>query len=163
MTKLNQPPNSAAPKHILRAIKTSPSAILPRRWSEDAVGWDLHAHILSETGRQNKVLIPPRNTRNISTGIAIEPPRGFFTMVCSRSGLAKYSIFVANAPGIIDPDFRGEVNVLLYNGSLESYYVQHEERIAQLFLMPLTPTIISEVNALSQTGRGDAGFGSTGR
>lgn len=146
----------------LKFHKLHPGAILPRRWSEESVGYDLHAFSLSETGRPLKRLIPPRSTENISTGLLIEPPPGHFTMVCSRSGLAKLSIVVANAPGIIDPDYRGEVKILLYNGGFQSYYVQHEDRIAQLVVVPATPLSIVEVTELSQTQRGDRGFGSTG-
>lgn len=137
-------------------------AILPRRYSDGAVGYDLHAHLLSETGRPIKQLIPPNSTRNIRTGLLIEPPPGHFVMVCSRSGLAKRSVFVANSPGIIDPDYRGEIMVLLYNGSHESHWVQHEERIAQLVIMPAAEAVLYWVPELSRTERGEAGFGSTG-
>lgn len=137
-------------------------AKLPRRWSEESVGYDIHAYCVSETGRPNTVLLPPRTTRNVSTGLLVEPPPGHFVMVCSRSGLAKHSIVVANAPGIIDPDYRGEIMVLLYNGGHESHYLKHEDRIAQLVVVPVTPIEILEVNELSTTGRGAAGFGSTG-
>lgn len=138
------------------------NALLPRRYSDGAVGYDLHAHLLSETGRPIKQLIPPNSTRNIRTGLLIEPPPGHFVMVCSRSGLAKRSVFVANGPGIIDPDYRGEVMVLLYNGSHESYWVQHEDRIAQLVVVPVTPISVEWTMKLSETSRGEAGFGSTG-
>lgn len=146
----------------LKFKKLHPDALLPRRWSEESVGYDVHAYSVSETGRPSKVLLPPYNTRNISTGLLIEPPPGYFVMVCSRSGLAKHSIFVANAPGIIDPDYRGEVRVLLYNGGLQSHYVQHEDRIAQLVLVPVSPHLVCEVDILSETERGEKGFGSTG-
>src|SRR5687768_9205745 len=88
-------------------------ARLPRNWSAESVGYDVHAHLISETGRMSKTLIPPNNVRNIPTGLLIEPPPGHFVMVCSRSGLTKdFSLMVANAPGIIDPDYRGELRVL---------------------------------------------------
>ena len=137
-------------------------AILPRRWSDEAVGWDVHACLVSETGRSNTAIIPTRNTRNISTGLLIEPPPGYCVIVASRSGLAAKSLWVANAPGIIDPDYRGELRVLLYNGGLEAYYVRHQERIAQIFLYPVTPTTVVELAELSQTNRGASGIGSTG-
>jgi dUTP pyrophosphatase len=146
----------------LKFHRLYPDATLPRRWSEESVGYDLHAYSVSETGRPLKRLIPPHSTQNISTGLAIEPPSGYFVMVCSRSGLAKLSIMVANGPGIIDPDYRGEVKVLLYNGGFQSYYVQHEDRIAQLVVVPVTSISIVESEALSETGRGAKGFGSTG-
>lgn len=147
----------------LRFKRLHDEVILPRRWSDDAVGWDVHAHLISETGQRNKAIVAPRSTKNVPTGLLIEPPPGHFVMVCSRSGLAKSSIMVANAPGIIDPDYRGELRILLYNGSHETYYVQHQERIAQLFLVPVTEMTVVEVKELSETGRGESGFGSTGR
>lgn len=147
----------------LRFKRLHEDAILPRRWSDDAVGWDVHAHLISESGRPNKCIVAPNSTRNVPTGLLIEPPPGYFVMVCSRSGLASKSIVVMNAPGIVDPDYRGELRVLVYNGSHETYYVQHQERIAQLFLVPVTPMTVIEMDELSPTDRGGAGFGSTGR
>lgn len=83
-------------------------------------------------------------------------------MVVSRSGLALRGIFVTNAPGILDPDYRGEIEVLLYNGGHEAHYVKHGDRIAQLIFAPFTPASVREVEALSETERGAKGFGSTG-
>jgi dUTP pyrophosphatase len=81
----------------------------------------------------------------------------------SRSGLAKNGVFVANAPGIVDPDYSGELIILLYNGSYETHYVAHEHRIAQLILTPIWPCAIGELDILPPpVGRGDRGFGSTG-
>lgn len=146
----------------LRFKKLHPEAILPRRWSDDAVGWDVHAHLITDTGKRNTLLLPPRTTRNIATGLMIEPPKMHFVMVCSRSGLSSKSIVVANAPGIVDPDYRGELRILLFNGSYESYYIRHQERVAQLFLMPVIPMECIEVTELSESPRGENGFGSTG-
>lgn len=149
---------------IIKFKKLHPSAILPMRATEGSVGLDLHAHSISETGRESRILIPPNNTRNISTGLLIEPPYGYYLMVCSRSGLAGSSIFVTNAPGVIDSDYRGEIRVLLYNGGIASYYVHHGQRIAQLLLLPVFNILIADVGdaELSKTERGEKGFGSTG-
>lgn len=142
--------------------KLYPDAILPKRWSEESVGWDLHAYLMSETGRPSKKVLPQGNTFNVPTGIAIEPPPGYFVMVCSRSGLAKESVFVANAPGIIDPDYRGEVRVLLFNGGFRAHFIQHEDRIAQIVVVPATSIRVVEVPELTETSRGEKGLGSTG-
>jgi len=83
-------------------------------------------------------------------------------MVVSRSGLAGIGVFVTNAPGIIDPDYRGEIKVLLYNGGFQAHYVQHGDRIAQLIIAPFVPATCREVQLLTETARGEAGFGSTG-
>lgn len=142
--------------------RMSPEAILPKTYSEQAAGYDIYACLISDEGRPNKMLIPPNTTRNVPTGLLIEPPPGYAVLVLSRSGLASKSIFVANAPGLVDPDYRGELRVLLHNGGHESTYIEHEQRIAQLLLIPLVPIEIVELQELSPTGRGESGFGSTG-
>lgn len=146
----------------LRTKLLHPTAKLPKTWSDLAAGLDLHAHLSSLTGGRNNAIIPPHTTRNIPTGIAVEPPEGYFLVVCSRSGLAKRGIFVTNGPGIIDPDYRGEIFVLLHNGGHETYYVRDGDRIGQLVLLPIIQTVAVEVTDLTPTIRGDAGLGSTG-
>lgn len=143
--------------------KLYPDAHLPQRFSMDAVGFDLHAYVKTEYGKESKRVVAPNSTINISTGLRIELPRTHFAFVCPRSGYGKLSISVTNSPGIIDPDYRGEICVLVYNGSYVNHWVQHEDRIAQLVILPVTNITIREVDALSPTGRGEAGFGSTGR
>lgn len=146
-----------------------PEVKMPTRAYPTSVGFDIHAFLFTEEGRPNSVLIPPGNVRPIKTGLAFG---GFtsnanyesaFATVCSRSGLAAEGIFVANAPGIIDPEYRGEILVLLFNGSNGSHYVRHGDRVAQLVVNTLRSTVITEANFLTETERGDRGFGSTGR
>lgn len=148
---------------IVRVKKLHPEARIPKTWSDIAVGFDLHALLLTEDGRPNNALILSHTTRSIRIGIAIECPSGTYADVRPRSGLAKHSVTVANAPGTIDPDYRGEVIVLLHNGGRDPYYVQHGDRIAQMVIRPyITDVEFVECNALSETQRGEAGFGSTG-
>jgi dUTP pyrophosphatase len=143
--------------------KLHPGASIPRRHSELAIGLDLHAFCLDTNGRTNHVIVAPHSTRTIPTGIAIEPI-DCYVFVCSRSGLASKSLFVANAPGIIDPDYRGEIKVLLFNGGHETAYIRHEDRIAQLIPFQHSfPIETEEVEELTPTERGTSGFGSTGR
>lgn len=114
--------------------------------------------------------IGPGQARMIPTGLVVarfaERPRmSTAILVCSRSGLATKGIFVANAPGVIDPDYRGEIKVILFNGSPEVHWVQHNDRIAQVLVMPvLSPDWKEAPYDLreDQTTRGAAGFGSTG-
>lgn len=156
-------PNSLVGKmNEIRFQKIHDAATLPQTYSEHAVGWDIYACLIGESNRHVKLLIPPRTTRNVPTALLIEPPQGFAVLILSRSGLASKSIFVANAPGLIDPDYRGELKVLLYNGGHESVYIEHGQRVAQLLLMPLVPLSIVEVEELTPTERGASGFGSTG-
>lgn len=144
--------------------KIHEDALMPYKATPNSVGLDIHARLISDTGRPNKMLVPPNNTRLVPTGlIAIAPP-GHALLVCSRSGLAKdSSVFVTNAPGVIDPDYRGELMVLLYNGGVQSFYVEHEMRIAQLLCLPILPAQFMEVkNVNMNTLRGEKGFGSSG-
>lgn len=145
--------------------RTDPRVRLPTAGTPRSVGLDLYAFLVSETGRPNTSMIPPRATRAIPTGIIVSPPEGYAVYVCSRSGLAKnLSLFVTNAPGVIDPDYRGEIQVLLYNGSHEAQYVKHDDRIAQIVLLRTGwPVITEDPNLDLNTIRGDKGFGSTGQ
>ena len=95
----------------LKFKKLHPQAHIPKTWSEHAVGYDIHALLLSENGHTLRKLIPPCSTINIPTGLACEPPPGHYVLVLPRSGLGKHSITVTNSPGLIDPDFRGEISV----------------------------------------------------
>jgi len=83
-------------------------------------------------------------------------------MVCSRSGLASRGIFVANAPGIVDPDYTGEIKVILFNGSQEPHYVRQGDRIAQVLIIPFFEPGFAEVDRFPPTERGERGFGSSG-
>lgn len=140
---------------------------LPTLATPDSVGADIYAFLRSETGKPITMLIPPGATRMIPTGLVARPEPGYFIMVCSRSGLATKSIFVTNSPGIIDPDYRGEIKVLLYNGSLhESQWIKDGDRIAQLIETPaLVNTVRESPDDLRNevTQRGADGFGSSGR
>lgn len=127
-----------------------------------AVGYDLHAYIKTEYGKSNKRVVGPNSTINISTGLCIELPSTHFGMIIPRSGLGRHSISVTNSPGIIDSDYRGEVCILVYNGSYVNHWIEHDTRIAQLVILPITPISIAEVTSLSPTERGEEGFGSTG-
>jgi dUTP pyrophosphatase len=147
---------------FLKFKKLHPRAHVPRQWSEYAIGYDLHALLLSENGNGLRKLIPPCTTINVPTGLAVEPPSGHYLLVLPRSGLGKYSISVTNSPGLIDPDYRGEIQVLVYNGSNVNYWIEHDQRIAQLIIMPLVDVNVTEVPHLSETERGASGFGSTG-
>ena len=151
---------------LIRFKRLQDQAELPKWMSKGAMGCDLSACIVNENNRPGTTILSPRSTRAISTGLAIEPPEfnveGWTVMLLSRSGLALNSVFVANAPGLIDPDYRGELKVLLYNGGFETQYVKHHDRIAQLVLFRTAWPQLREVDMLTTTERGTKGFGSTG-
>ena len=107
--------------------------------------------------------IQPRETVLIKTGLRVAIPSGFVGLVCSRSGLAYHSsVFVINAPGIIDSDYRGDVGVLLHNAGEEIFTVSKGDRVAQLVLMKVYEGRFVAVDELDETDRGENGFGSTG-
>ncbi len=109
------------------------------------------------------VVIPPGSRFVVGTGIKLEIPSGFGAMVCSRSGLAaKNGIQVLNAPGIIDTDYRGEIKVILHNSGQSEFIIKKGDRIAQLLFFPIFQAIFQKASTVTETSRGEGGFGSTG-
>jgi dUTP pyrophosphatase len=108
-------------------------------------------------------VIPPKERRLIGTGLFLEIPEGYEAQVRPRSGLAlKYGIGMLNAPGTIDSDYRGEVQILLYNSSEEPFYYSKGDRIAQMVFAKTTRAELEISKSLSESERGEGGFGSTG-
>lgn len=109
------------------------------------------------------VTIAPAARHAVATGLAVAIPPGYEIQVRPRSGLAlKHGITVANAPGTIDSDYRGEVKVILINHGSDAFAIRRGDRIAQLVLAPVTCAGWLEVEHLEETARGEGGFGSTG-
>jgi len=139
----------------LEIARLKESAILPVRATPNAAGMDLFS---TET-----VTIEPGQLRLIGTGVAIALQPWHVGFVCPRSGMAlRNRVTVLNAPGVVDPDYRGEVGVILINLGDEPYQVKVGARIAQLVIVPFASPRIVEVDALPGTKRGSGGFGSTG-
>lgn len=137
--------------------KTHPDAIEPKYQTQGAAGLDLHALIPHE------IYLQPGVRFTCPTGIAIELPEGFEAQVRPRSGLAiKHGVTVINAPGTIDPDYRGEICVLLVNHGCEAFKIEPGARIAQLVIAPFVRAALVRVGELSETDRGEGGFGHTG-
>lgn len=138
-------------------IKSTSKHTLPHYETQASAGMDLRANI------SESVTLKPLERTIIKTGLFIELPVGYEAQVRPRSGLAaKKGITVLNAPGTIDADYRGEIGVILINLSSETFVVEDGERIAQLVLAKHERAEWIEVEALSETARGDGGFGSTG-
>lgn len=132
-------------------------AKLPTRGSEYAAGYDLYAATASP------IEIQPHTTIKIGTGLSFELPRGTFAAIFPRSGIAtKRGLRPANCVGVCDSDYRGEYIVAVHNDTNESQIIEPQERIAQMILMPYIEMNFNEVDALSDTERGDGGFGSSG-
>jgi dUTP pyrophosphatase len=143
----------------VRRVRSHPEPLpLPRHHSDQAAGLDLCADIDGEW------TLAPLARRAVPTGIAIALPDGFEGQVRPRSGLAlRHGITCINSPGTIDADYRGEIQVLLVNLSGEPYTLRRGERIAQLVVAPVVRAELEEVDTLPTSGRGEGGFGSTGR
>lgn len=132
---------------------------IPQCESYFAAGMDLRS-------RAAAILIPPGGRELIPTGFAVQIPYGYFGLVCPRSGLAlKHGLTVLNAPGVVDSDYRGEVGVILANTSDEPFIVGYGDRIAQLVIGEASNVGLVGIEVedqLTETERGEAGFGSTG-
>src|SRR6185436_14313706 len=145
----------AAPR--VRFQKLRPGALAPRYMSAGAAGLDL------ASAADEPITLAPGGRAVVPTGLAFEIPQGYEGQVRPRSGLArKHGITLTNAPGTIDSDYRGEVQVLLVNLGDAPHVVQPGDRIAQLVIAPVTIADLEEVTSLTDTTRGSGGFGHTG-
>ena len=142
----------------VRFQKLDDRAVAPAYGSASAAGADLYAVA------DAPITIDAGQTVLVHTGLAVEIPEGFVGLVCARSGLAtKKGLAPANKVGVIDADYRGEFMVALHNHGKETRTVAHGERIAQLVITPVFTPGFQEVEELSDTTRGEGGFGSTGK
>lgn len=142
----------------LKIKKVRENAIIPKRATNGSAGVDLYACI------DEPITISSGDLVMIPTGIAIElPSKNMAAFVFARSGLGiKHGICPSNAVGIVDSDYRGEICVGLTNHGTTPFIVEPQTRIAQLVIMPVIPLPIMEVGDLSDTERGENGFGSSG-
>jgi dUTP pyrophosphatase len=140
----------------LNVTRLRDDALLPVRANHGDAGLDLSA---CET-----VTIGPGERASVGTGLAVEIPGEHTGLVVPRSGLAaRHGLTIVNTPGVIDAGYRGEVRVILLNTDREQpFTVEVGMRIAQLLLIPVPTVEIVEVSELSETARGDGGFGSSG-
>ena len=143
----------------IQVARVGPVAVpLPRYQTDGAAGMDLHAAIAAP------IVVPPLARVRVPTGLVFAIPPSFEGQVRPRSGLASRSgLTVLNAPGTVDSDYRGEVQVLLVNLSDAPVTIAPLERIAQLVIAPVARAELVLVAALAGTARGSGGLGSTGR
>ena len=145
----------------IKVKRMSEEAKLPTRGSEKAAAYDVYACLPDENAL---VTIMPHQTILIGTGLRMAPPEGFYVGVYARSGLSsKEGLRPANCVGVIDEDYRGEYLVAVHNDSEVTRSVRHGDRIAQILLQKRYDMDFEEVDELDATGRGDGGFGSTGK
>lgn len=135
-----------------------PKAHMPTYGSSEAAGADLYACL------EAPVTIQPGEVYWVSTGIALEVPKGCAGLVFARSSMgAKRGLAPANKVGVIDSDYRGEVRVVLLNHSNQPQTLEPGERVAQLVIVPVFTPGFEQVAELDDTARGTGGFGSTGK
>jgi dUTP pyrophosphatase len=141
----------------LRVNKLKDNAVIPTRAHPGDAGLDLYSTEIAHLG--------PGERWSVGTGIALEIPEGHAGLVLPRSGLAReHGIALVNSPGLIDAGYRGEVRVLLLNTDpAETVRIEAGARIAQLMVTPVAIAEPVEVTELSDTARGEGGFGSSGR
>lgn len=126
----------------------------PMRGTDGSIGFDLCA--------ASDLRIDKRTIGLVSTGISIQPPDGLASYVMSRSSMVKRGLVIANGVGVIDPDYRGEIKVPFLNMGKFDEVIKAGERIAQLVFLPIVLPTFLRCDNLSNTARGDGGFGSTG-
>lgn len=130
-------------------------AQLPTRGSKDAAGLDLYCPF--------HIKVPADSQKKIPLGIAVEIPKGHMGLLVPRSSMSKTPLRCANSVGIIDADYRGEISIVYENISCSDYMIFRGDRIAQLIIVPIAVVDVEEAQTLTETERGDGGYGSTGK
>ena len=138
---------------LLYIVKQDPQAIIPKQNTKDSVGYDFHS--------LKDYKIPPQNVGLIDTGIAIKFPTGTYGHIASHSGLV-INNYITVMGGVIDPDYTGNIKVLLYNFGKEDFNIKSNDCFAQIILEQYKTSPVQIVPQLPQTQRGPKGFGSTG-
>ncbi len=143
----------------VKFVRKRENAVVPVRATSGSAAVDLCACV------EDEIVLSAGESLLVPTGIAIElPSSDMAAFIFARSGLStKFGIALANGVGVVDSDYRGEICVALRNFSSEDYIVKKNERIAQMVIMPVLALPFMEVSSLSDTARGEGGFGSTGR
>lgn len=145
---------------VTRDEEADASVPLPTYETAGAAGADLRANFPDRADRT----LAPGARMLVPTGLRLEIPVGYEIQIRPRSGLAlKHGITLPNTPGTIDSDYRGPLGVILLNAGTEAFAVRHGDRIAQMVLAPVVQADFVQVAALTETDRGDGGFGSTGQ
>lgn len=130
-------------------------AQLPTRGSKDAAGLDLYCPF--------HIKVPADSQKKIPLGLAVEIPKGYMGLLVPRSSMSKTPLRCANSVGVIDADYRGELSIAYENISCSDYMTFRGDRIAQLIIVPIAIVDVEEVQTLSETERGNGGYGSTGK
>lgn len=137
-------------------LPTNPDLPLPARQTEGSAGYDV-------ASAEPDLVLAPGERRAVSTGLCMELPPGVECQVRPRSGLAlRHGLTLPNTPATIDPDYRGELKVILWNAGTDPIPIPRGMRVAQLVFARFETPVVQEAPSLDDTGRGVGGFGSTG-
>lgn len=155
---------------VIKIKKLTETAKIPTKNFDSDAAFDLYADIkdtfkpFGTAENEKGVKVMPGQTVKIGTGVAMEIPEWYWGAIYARSGLAtKQGLRPANAVGVVDSHYRGEIIVAIHNDSSEVQIIHHGDRIAQFMLAPVIETKFEEVSELSDSDRGEGGFGSSGK
>lgn len=159
--------------NTVKIVRIAPDVVIPTKAHDTDAGFDLYAYCPDatfyswESGCQlnvKGVKVRPNETYKFHTGIKMAIPDGYWGGIYARSGLAtKCGLRPANCVGVIDSSYRGEIIVAIHNDSNETQLVHNGDRIAQLVIQKVEPTVFEEVSELDETSRGESGFGGSGK
>lgn len=159
--------------NTVKIVRIAPDVVMPTKAHDTDAGFDLYAYCPDatfyswESGCQlnvKGVKVRPNETYKFHTGIKMAIPDGYWGGIYARSGLAtKCGLRPANCVGVIDSSYRGEIIVAIHNDSNETQLVHNGDRIAQLVIQKVEPTVFEEVSELDETSRGESGFGGSGK
>ena len=159
--------------NTIKIVRILPDVVMPTKAHDTDAGFDLYAYCPDatfyswESGCQlnvKGVKVRPNETYKFHTGIKMAIPDGYWGGIYARSGLAtKCGLRPANCVGVIDSSYRGEIIVAIHNDSNETQLVHNGDRIAQLVIQKVEPTVFEEVSELDETSRGESGFGGSGK
>ena len=159
--------------NTVKIVRIAPDVVMPTKAHDTDAGFDLYAYCPNasfyswESGCQlnvKGVKVRPNETYKFHTGIKLAIPDGYWGGIYARSGLAtKCGLRPANCVGVIDSSYRGEIIVAIHNDSNETQLVHNGDRIAQLVIQKVEPTVFEEVSELDETSRGESGFGGSGK
>ena len=159
--------------NTIKIVRIAPDIVMPTKAHDTDAGFDLYAYCPDatfyswESGCQlnvKGVKVRPNETYKFHTGIKMAIPDGYWGGIYARSGLAtKCGLRPANCVGVIDSSYRGEIIVAIHNDSNETQLVHNGDRIAQLVIQKVEPTVFEEVSELDETSRGESGFGGSGK
>ena len=159
--------------NTVKIVRIAPDVVMPTKAHDTDAGFDLYAYCPDatfyswESGCQlnvKGVKVRPNETYKFHTGIKMAIPDGYWGGIYARSGLAtNCGLRPANCVGVIDSSYRGEIIVAIHNDSNETQLVHNGDRIAQLVIQKVEPTVFEEVSELDETSRGESGFGGSGK